>query len=107
MNQIRESDWKLLRRLQPVALDRFCQRVLSDVQATCSDTAATAHERYLQVFKLLREQDKEMAMIFDDMRRSTALYTVTLMRTSGLITDEEFAEFSEELRETIQRYQGI
>jgi hypothetical protein len=89
MNQIRESDWKLLRRLQPVALDRFCQRVLSDVQATCSDTAATAHERYLQVFKLLREQDKEM------------------MRTSGLITDEEFAEFSEELRETIQRYQGI
>ncbi len=107
MNQIRESDWKLLRRLKPVALDRFCQRVLSDVQAKCSDEAATAHERYLQVFGLIHDQNKRMAMIFDDMRRSTALYTVTLMRTAGLFTDEEFAEFSEELRETIQRYQGI
>ena len=107
MNHIRESDWKLLRRLQPIALDRFCQRVLSDVQATCSDAAATAHERYSQLFRLIHDQDKKMAEIFDDMRRSTALYTVTLMRTSGLITDEDFAEFSEELRETIQRYQGI
>jgi len=106
MNPIRESDWKLLRRLQPVALDRFCQRVLSDVQAASSDTGATAHERYLQVFGLIQDQNKRMADIFDDMRRSNALFNVTLMRTSGLITDEEFAEFSEELRETIQRYQS-
>jgi ABC-type nitrate/sulfonate/bicarbonate transport system ATPase subunit len=107
MNHIRESDWKLLRRLQPIALDRFCQSVLSEVQATCSDAAATAHERYLQVFGLIQDQNKKMARIFDGMRRSTAVYAVTLMRTSGLITDEEFAEFSEELREMIQRYQGI
>ncbi|MDB5342629.1 MAG: hypothetical protein JWP89_1006 [Schlesneria sp.] len=107
MNHIRESDWKLLRRLQPIALDRFCHRVLSDVQGTCSDAAATAHERYLKVFGLIQDQNKTMAMIFDDIRRSNALLKVTLMRTSGLITDEEFAEFSEELRETIQRYQSI
>jgi hypothetical protein len=29
------------------------------------------------------------------------------MRTSGLITDEELAEFSEELRNAVERIQGI
>lgn len=27
--EIRESDWKLFRQLRPLALDRFCQRVLA------------------------------------------------------------------------------
>lgn len=106
MEHIRESDWKLLRRLQPVAIDRFCRRVLSDIQGACSDTAATAHERYAQVFGLIEDQNKTMAEIFDDIRRSNAVLRVTLMRTSGLITDEEFAEFSEELRNAVQRIQS-
>lgn len=107
MKDIRESDWKLLRRLKPVALDRFCQRVLSDIQSTGSDATATAHERYLRVYKLIQEEDNELGRIFNDLRRSTAVFQATSMRSADLITDEEFAEFSEELRETIQKLQGI
>lgn len=107
MEHIRESDWKLLRQLQPVAIDRFCQRLLSDVQSTCSDTAVSAHERYLQVFRLVQDQDRRMAEIFDDVRRSNAVRRVALMRSSGLISDDEFAKFSEELRDVVQRSQSI
>jgi hypothetical protein len=105
--KLRESDWKLLRQLQPAALDRFCNRVLSDVQSTYSDKAATAHERYLKIFHLLQDQDQRMADIFNDMRRSNALPRVALMRRAGLITDDEFAEFSEELRDAVHRMQSI
>lgn len=107
MDRIKESDWKLLRRLQPLAIDRFCQRVLSELQAKCSDTSATTHERYLQIYKLIHDQDNKMAKIFNEVRRSNALDRVLLLKTSGLITDEEFAEFSEELRDFIERLQNF
>jgi hypothetical protein len=29
MRDIKETDWKVLRRLHPLALERFCQRVSS------------------------------------------------------------------------------
>lgn len=29
-HEINESDWKVLRRLHPVALERFCERALTE-----------------------------------------------------------------------------
>ena len=36
--EIKESDWKLLRRLHQVALERFCERALTDVQSALADS---------------------------------------------------------------------
>ena len=67
-----ERDWKVLRELKPVALDRFCQRTLMEVAALCSDVGRTNHERYLALWKLIRERDDRLSAAFDDLRRSTA-----------------------------------
>jgi hypothetical protein len=107
VNGIKESDWKRLRRLQPIAIERFCQGVLSDVQRACSDAAATAHERYAKVFEIVEARNRTMAEIFDDVRRSNAVFRATLMRSSALITDEEFSEFSEELQDAVHRILSI
>ncbi|MEF8794153.1 MAG: hypothetical protein V5A50_10800 [Thiohalorhabdus sp.] len=87
--KIPERDWKNFRRLQGVALERFCQRVLDECQATASDTSRSAHERYLAVFRLIQERDRELADAFDNPRRSTAILTLTLIRSHGLLTEEE------------------
>ena len=50
---ISEPDWKLFRQLQPLALERFCQRVLEEVGRLAADTGKTSHERYLAVLKLI------------------------------------------------------
>ena len=55
----------------------------------------------------MEDQDKTMGEIFNDVRRSNAVLRVTLMRTAGLLTDAEFAEFSEELRDVVHRIQSI
>jgi hypothetical protein len=52
--QIPESDWKIFRQLHPVALERFCERTLSEVGRLASDTGKSAHERYLAVFRLIQ-----------------------------------------------------
>lgn len=62
---ISEPDWKLFRRLQPIALDRFCQRVLDEIASVASDADKTSHERFLAVFRLIKQRDGELADAFD------------------------------------------
>src|SRR5262249_30598043 len=96
VRNISEPDWKLFRQLHPLALERFCENVLSEVSRLASQTGKSAHDRYLTVFGLLQRRDKELAQAFNDLRRSTALLQLAILRTRGLVTDEEFARFSPE-----------
>ena len=93
--EIGESDWRLSRQLREVALDRYCRRVLSESERLHGDQSLSAHQRYLAIFKLLKQRDKELASLFDDPRRSVALYQLAGMKGHGLLTDEELARFSE------------
>lgn len=44
--EVREYGWELLRDLKPIALDRFCQRVLAALGRLAADLAKTHLERY-------------------------------------------------------------
>jgi hypothetical protein len=107
VQQIPESDWKIFRQLQPLALERFCQRVLDEVSQVAADTGKSSHERYLEVFRLLQKQDKELASCFDNPRRSDALFQLARIVFQGLLTDEEFARFSPETRAWVQRLRDL
>jgi hypothetical protein len=107
MQQIPESDWKIFRQLQPLALERFCQRVLDEVSQVAADTSKSSHERYLEVFRLLQQQDKELASSFDNPRRSDALLQLGRLVIQGLLTDDEFARFSPETRAWVQRLREV
>jgi hypothetical protein len=105
--EIKESDWKLLRRLHQVALERFCERALVDVQSAISDTAAGYHDCYLKVFDLIRGRDKTISRIFDDPRRSTALISLADMKHEGLLSADELAQFSPEARQAIEDIEHV
>ena len=49
---------------------------------------------------------RELAQGFDDLRRSTAWQCLALMRSRGLLTDEELAGFSSETRAAVQVWLG-
>lgn len=98
---IKESDWKLFRQLHPIALERFCQRVLGEIVHAAADTGKSAHQRYLDVFRLIERRDKELAHAFDDLRRSTALTQIAIIQSHGLLTEEEFSRFSPETRNVV------
>jgi hypothetical protein len=103
---ISEPDWKLFRQLHRIALERFCERVLSEVGQLASDTGKSAHERYLAVFKRIQKRDKDLADGFDDMRRSTAWRQLAIIRSLGLLTDEEFARFSPDTQDAVRLFLG-
>lgn len=95
---IRESDWKHLRQLKSVGLDRFCSRVLSEIASASSDREKNSHNRYQTVYELIRQRDRELGQMFDELKRSNAEGKIILMRRAGLLTDDEWGGFSDEIK---------
>lgn len=102
MQDIKESDWKYLRDLSRIALDRFCERALGELVRVAADPDKGAHVRYLAVYKLLHRENEQLAHAFDDLRRSSALIQLALMCRLKLITDDEFSRFSEPTRQFVE-----
>lgn len=107
MNGIKESDWKHLRQLKPVALDRYCSRILSEVEKASSDQGKTSHERYLTVYKLIQNRDHELGRMFNDLKRSNAMGKLFSLRRTGLLTDDEWGGFSDEIKCIFAQIQNI
>jgi hypothetical protein len=103
---ISEPDWKLFRKLREIALDRFCQRVLAEVESLTVDNTKTAHERYLAVFRLIERRDRELATLFDNPRRSAALQQLVSIQSHSLLTEDEMSRFSPETRAVVQAFFG-
>jgi hypothetical protein len=89
-----------------MAVERYCERVLAESESLHRDTTRSAHERYLALYRLFRERDKELARLFDDFRRSTALFQIAAIKGRGLWTDEEFAQFGEETQGVVAIFSG-
>lgn len=97
-----ESDWKVFRELRDVALERFCKRTLEDLQPLLRDASRTHHERYLDVFRLLRARDGKLAQAFNDPRRSRMIVQLAAICAYGLLEPHEFERFTERTRATIE-----
>ena len=102
-DRIKELDWKIFRRVHQAALERFCDNVLKETQYFATDREASSHKRYLEIYKRVHERDDELAEQFNGMSQSKALLRLVGLRFRGLVTDAEFAEFSEELRTEVEQ----
>src|SRR5258708_18066826 len=106
MLEIKDHDWKLLRRVHQLALERFCERILAEIDRVLRDGATNHHARYLQIFTILQQRDPEMARLFDNPRRSHALTMLAQIRSQWLLTEDEFSSLSPETRGAIQMLLG-
>ena len=104
--QISEADWKRWRKLSEAALARYCEKALAKVVVAAEDDSGTAHERYLNLWKLLRTIDRKLAAVFDNPRRSVAYTQIAQGVAAGIIKRSELAEFSEETQAVIDFLTG-
>lgn len=94
------SDSKKFRKIREVALERHCEQTLVLVSQP-KESSQTHHERYLELCELIKERDKQVVLAFDDVHRSTAVMQLQAMVSFGLLTAEEFAQFSEDIQSRI------
>ncbi len=50
---IEESEWKVLRQLHAIARERFCGRLIDEINDITSASSRSAHDRYLDVQRLI------------------------------------------------------
>jgi hypothetical protein len=101
---IAESDWKHFRQLHSVALERFCQKILSEVESVNVDGSISYHQRYLDIYKIIERRDKDLSKTFNDPRRSTALMQLVSIYALGLLTEAELNGFSQEVVSIIKTF---
>jgi hypothetical protein len=71
-----------------------------DECATVARGEGSPHDRYLRIFRLIKEEDENIAAAFNDLRRSTAIQRLAAMIGLGVVEDAEVAEFSASTRES-------
>ncbi|MBN8238547.1 hypothetical protein [Marinobacter nauticus] len=96
---MKESDWKKFKVIKERAIERFCTQALDEFGEVISNTDEHVHNRYLLLYKLVQNRDKEMSLIFDDHSRSNAPMQLTAIRAKGLADESLLAELSDEFRE--------
>jgi len=96
---MKESDWKKFKRIKEKAIERFCGQALEEFEKLISDRELGVHERYLRLYKQVRDRNKEMSRIFDGHSRSHAPLQLTLIRSRELAPEALLAELSDELLE--------
>jgi hypothetical protein len=103
MNAIPEKDWRQLRKLKDQKLNQACWEILNSVEHVINSKKNESHKCYLEVWKLVDAGDREIGVMFDDLRRSNAILKLASWRSKGLLSDEELNRFSEETRLSIER----
>ena len=93
---MKESDWKIFKRIKEKALAKYCENALADFSKIINNDKEHICERYTELYKLVRERDKELGKLFDDHSRSKATLQLLLIRKAGLADEELLEELSDE-----------
>ena len=102
MNRIPESDWKKLRAMKDDMINDACERILAKAESVIADRSKGSHGAYLALWQLLNTEDDQIALMFDDFKRSTAIFKLAAWKRHGLISDAALSEFSEGTREEVR-----
>jgi len=94
---IKESDWKIFKVAKEQALERFCAEAIADFEEAIKKEDSSNHARYLYLYKLVENADKRLELLFNYHSRSKALVQLTLLRSEGLITDNDLLGMSDEI----------
>jgi len=98
---IPEPAWQQLRAFKERKLNDACKGILQATSSAIACDSYTPHQAYRKVLEILASGDRDIAEMFNDLKRSNAVRKLALWRTHGLLTDEDMAQFSKKTRAQI------
>ncbi len=101
MRNIPESDWKKIRDMRNEILSISCDQIFDKIDNISNSRKGKEHESYLKLWKLINREDKEISIMFDDLKRSTAILKLASWKRNGLISDEKMSEFTDKTQQNV------
>ncbi|MEI8592744.1 hypothetical protein [Photobacterium sp. Hal280] len=106
MSSVPENDWKVLSGLKANLLNSVCETIFQRIDQVSSDRKGREHESYLELWKLMSKEDDAIAEMFNDLKRSNALFKIAALKHYGVLTDEQLTLFSPETQDEVARLLG-
>ena len=97
---MKESDWKIFKQIKQKAIETFCRQALDEFEDVITNSSEHVHDRYLRLYELVHNRDKQIQLLFDDHSRSKAPLQLLALRNQGLVDEELLGKLSEEFRES-------
>ncbi len=76
-------------------------RIFEKIKKTIKEQPGNEHNAYLQLWKILKEEDQEISIMFDGLKRSNAIHKLATWKRNGVIPDDSFSKFSNETQQTV------
>lgn len=102
MRTIPERDWKLMSSMKSRVLEDACARILKAVESALQMKGRSNYEVYMALWDLLKKEDASIGIMFDDLKRSTALLKLAAWCRHGLVSESDLALFSEETQNIVK-----
>ena len=99
MYSVKESDWKLFKKLLPEWQDRFMGRLLGEY-STMIAGQGLATDRFWKLKERLQE-DVRKTGVRAEMKRSAMIVNLWSLLREGAISKDDLDGFSEELRQSL------
>jgi hypothetical protein len=99
IDKIKESDWKYLKKLKPILLERACAQINKEAQTMLENGVDhDQHELYIKMYKHYDKKDDLIAECFNDYRRSKAKFRILSLVRHGIMSDDELQGFSDDTK---------
>jgi hypothetical protein len=103
-NSIPEKDWKYIRSIEKELLSELCQTINQKAAEIVHAGAGSEYDKYLLLYKHLKNADAIVADCFNDWRRSNLLFKLPLLHRHKILRDEHILNLSVETRERLGRF---
>ncbi len=104
MKAIPENDWKILRETKGDVLNISCGRIFEKIKRIIKVQPGNEHKAYLELWEMLEKEDREVSVMFDDLKRSNAIFKLAAWKRNGVISDDSFAKFSNETQQRVLEF---
>lgn len=99
MYSVKESDWKLFRKLLPEWQERFMERLIGEYAKVIAGKGL-ASDRFWKLQKRLQKDVRKVG-VCAEMRRSIMDMNLRSLLHEGAITKDDLDGFSDELRQSL------
>jgi hypothetical protein len=105
--EIAERDWKVFKDLHSIAIDRFFEKAVKEMQPLLCAKNNPSQKRFWDALELANRHRKQAAKLFDDFRRSTAIIQAGMIHANKLLTAEEISRFSSEMQAQLRVFSEL
>ena len=74
-------------------LSLACDRIFKKVEKVSNTRNGKEHKAFLDLWKLIKKEDYEISLMFDDMKRSNAFHKLTAWKRNAVISEEDFSKY--------------